>query len=217
MVFFPLHHPVFWNTWFSWYNEQGDTAPHRPRPPPPSSNSSAHLEVKANDEKWDVHVKTLETALPDSASFLALLLWCESRFAALKALISPYCGPQLSGYGSISWAGKKSSFSTASGIHTKVFIPNSYFLLHKGLVWNSGWLPCHRCFRFRLQHPQGALRSSLCYLPGWAPASLNKRIHPGNSLVVAKIRGTDALTLEFACFPFSVCAPCHEPPQCRPS
>lgn len=120
MVFFPLHHPVFWNTWFSWYNEQGDTAPHRPWPPPPSSNSSAHLEVKANDEKWDVHVKTLETALPDSASFLALLLWCESRFAALKALISPYCGPQLSGYGSISWAGKKSSFSTASGIHTKV-------------------------------------------------------------------------------------------------
>ena len=104
------------------------------------------------------------------------------RFAS-NTLIFPNCGPQLSGYGSISWAGKKSSFSAVYESTQRYLNQTATSSLTKDW-FGIQLVAIHRCFRFLTAASNRGLMSCLCYLPGWAFARLNKPIHPGNAHAV---------------------------------
>ena len=170
-MFFPLYHPVFLKYLILILQQTGNTTLYRTLyPPPPSPLPSLKVEKQMKGNKilvWKVY--RLHCPVQH-------LLWCWYCDVNVKICFE-YLDFSLLWPSAVwiwqyflSW--QKKLIFCSMWIHTKVFKPNSYFLLYKGLIWNSVWLQSTGVLDFWQRLPIGVWWA-LCVtclgelLPGW--------------------------------------------------
>lgn len=110
---------------------------------------------------------------------MVLVLWCECEDLLWIPWFFPIVALSCLDMAVFLELAKKSSFSAVCE-STQRYLNQQ--LLPTDLEFSL--VAVHRCFRFLTAASNRDLMSSLCYLPGWAFARLNKPIHPGNGHAV---------------------------------